>query len=98
MKIYECIVEAIDYGKNPNAMQELREILESFDTIKIIDDFYEEGTIEEGAGAGIFVEISEEDYEKTNLKLREITAKKYGVDEMYYRLGLEIGKKLIITE
>jgi hypothetical protein len=90
MKIYKCLVEAIDYGKKPNAMQELRAILESFDTIKIIEEFYEEGTIEEGAGAGIFVEISEEDYHNTDKKLREITAKKYGVNEMYYRLGLAI--------
>ena len=90
MKIYKCICEAIDYGTNPTAMQELREILESFDTIKIIKEFYEEGTIEEGAGAGIILEISKDDYKKTNMKLRKITAKKYGVDEMFYRLGLSI--------
>lgn len=90
MKIYKCLCEAIDYWEKPNAMQELREILESFDTITIIEDFYEECTIEEGAGAGIIVEISEVDYKDTNLKLREITAKKYGVDEMFYRLGMSV--------
>ena len=90
MKTYKCICEALDYGKNPNAIKDLKEILGSVDGVTIKEEFYEPGTVEEGAGAGIIVEVSEDVYSAASRKIRKITSEKYGVDEYSFRLGLGI--------
>lgn len=90
MKTYKCICEALDYGKNPNAIKDLKEILGSVDGVTIKEEFYEPGTVEEGAGAGIIVEVSEDAYYAASSKIRKITSEKYGVDEHSFRLGFGI--------
>lgn len=90
MKTYICLVEALDYGKNPNAVADLQKVLESIEGVTIKKAFYEDGTPEEGAGAGIIVQISEDDYSAANRNVRELTAKLYNVDPSFYRLGLSI--------
>ncbi len=90
MNIYKCICEALDYGKNPNAVKDLTEILSSVDGVIVKKPFYEGGSPAEGAGAGVIVEVSKTAYNDANDKVHELTAKKYGVDKTFYRLGLGI--------
>ena len=90
MKIYKCICEALDYGKNPNAIKDLKEILGSINDVIVKEPFYEGGSPAEGAGAGVIVEVSETSYSDVNDKVSELTAEKYGVNKSFYRLGLAI--------
>ena len=50
MKIYKCLCEAIDYWEKPNAMQELREILESFDTLRLLKTFMKKAPLKKVQG------------------------------------------------
>ena len=95
MTIYECVAEALDYGKNPNAVEDLKKRLSTFPDIEITDTIIEEGDpIKDGAGAGVIFKIPEDKYKETNTKYREEAAKVYGCDPMYYRLGLSISRKI----
>ena len=93
MTIYECVAEALDYGKNPNAVEDLKKLLSEFPDIEIIDTIIEDGDpIKDGAGAGVIFKIPENKYKETNTKYREKAANVYGCDPMFYRLGLSISK------
>ena len=96
MTIYECSVEALDYGKNPNAVEDLKKMLSAFPDIEITDTIIEEGDpIKDGAGAGVIIRIPEDKYDETEEKYCEMASKVYGCDPMFYRLGLCISHKIV---
>lgn len=90
---YVCSVEALDYETNPNAINDLKKMLNVFSDVKIIEDVVQPGDpVTEGAGAGVICIVHENDYKRIDREYREIASEFYKCDPMFYRLGLCISK------
>ncbi len=88
-----CSVEALDYGTNPNAIDDLKKMLNKFQDVKIIEDVVQPGDpMTEGAGAGVICSVPEKDYKRIDREYREIASEFYKCDPMFYRLGFGISK------